>query len=263
MKTRLDFPNSLHEETKSDTSRFLDSISAAQGKPRRFYSPLWRLKEDVRTIFKRDPAARSVLEILFCYPGLHAIILHRFAHRLWTLRLRFFARFLSHINRAITGIEIHPGAIIGRRFFIDHGMGVVIGETTEIGNDVTIYQGVTLGGTSLEKKKRHPTLGDGVVVGGGAKVLGALYVGAGARIGAGAVVVKDVPAGATVVGVAGRVLDTERNGNGKMNVDISESSGDQSVRVLEVLLNRVEQLESKVSREPLSANRDSHAVARD
>ena len=222
---------------------------------KRSFFPLWRLPEDIRTIFERDPAARSVLEILFCYPGLHAIFLHRVAHRLWTFRFHFFARLLSHFNRAITGIEIHPGATIGRRFFIDHGMGVVIGETTEIGNDVTVYQGVTLGGTSLEKTKRHPTIGDGVVVGGGAKVLGALYVGAGARIGAGAIVVKDVPAGATVVGVTGRVLDSKRNGDQQMNVDLSESKGDHHVRVLEVLLNRVEKLENRVSRESQSASK--------
>ena len=208
--------------------------------------PFVHIAEDVRTVFHRDPAARSILEVLFCYPGLHAVWLHRVAHLLWTFRLNFLARFLSHINRALTGIEIHPGAVIGRRFFIDHGMGVVIGETAEIGDDVTLYQGVTLGGTSLEKKKRHPTLGDRVVVGGGAKVLGALQVGDDARIGAGAVVVKDVPSGATVVGVAGRVLDPERKVSGIMNVDLSESKGDHHVSVLEVLINRVEQLENRV-----------------
>jgi serine O-acetyltransferase len=173
--------------------------------------------------------------------------MHRVAHRLWTANLRFLARLLSHVNRALTGIEIHPGATIGRRFFIDHGLGVVIGETTEIGNDVTLYQQVTLGGTSLEKKKRHPTIGDRVVVGAGAKVLGALVVEDDARIGAGAIVVKDVPAGATVVGLTGRVLDRKRGtAPRKVDVNLSESKGDHDVRVLEVLLDRVEQLESQV-----------------
>lgn len=214
---------------------------------RRGMFPFMHMAEDIRTVFHRDPAARSILEVIFCYPGLHAVWLHRIAHRLWTLRLYFLARLLSHVNRAITGIEIHPGAVIGRRFFIDHGMGVVIGETTEIGDDVTLYQGVTLGGTSLEKEKRHPTLGNRVVVGGGAKVLGALQVGDDARIGAGAVVVKDVPPGATVVGVAGRVLDPGRKISGVMNVDLSESKGDHQVSVLEVLISRVEQLENRVA----------------
>lgn len=212
-------------------------------------SPFFHIAEDVRTVFHRDPAARSILEVLFCYPGLHAVWLHRVAHRLWTFRFNFLARFLSHVNRALTGIEIHPGAVIGRRFFIDHGMGVVIGETAEIGDDVTLYQGVTLGGTSLEKKKRHPTLGNRVVVGGGAKVLGALQVGDDARIGAGAVVVKDVPSGATVVGVAGRVLDPERKVSRMMNVDLSESKGDHHVSVLEVLIDRVERLENRAINE--------------
>lgn len=209
--------------------------------------PLARIAEDIRTIFQRDPAARSTLEVILCYPGLHAIVMHRVAHRLWKLNLRLLARLLSHVNRALTGIEIHPGATIGRRFFVDHGMGVVIGETTEIGNDVTLYQGVTLGGTSLEKKKRHPTLGNGVVVGAGAKVLGALTVDDDARIGAGAIVVKDVPAGATVVGLVGRVLDRKRDSAPrKMDVNLSESKGDHDVRVLEVLLDKVEQLEFQV-----------------
>lgn len=209
--------------------------------------PFARIAEDIRTIFRRDPAARSVLEVILCYPGLHAIIMHRIAHRMWKSNLRLLARLFSHVNRALTGIEIHPGATIGRRFFIDHGMGVVIGETTEIGNDVTLYQAVTLGGTSLEKKKRHPTLGDRVVIGAGTKVLGAVTVDEDARIGAGAIVVKDVPAGATVVGLVGRVLDRKRDGGQrKMDVNLSESKGDHDVRVLEVLLDKVEQLEFQV-----------------
>ena len=166
---------------------------------------LKRLKEDIKTVFAKDPAAKGVLEVIFCYPGLHALWLHRLAHFFWRHRLAFIGRFVSHLNRWSTGIEIHPGAKIGRRFFIDHGMGVVIGETAEIGDDVLMYQGVVLGGTSLEKKKRHPTLGNNVVVGTGAIVLGAINIGDGARIGAGSVVVQDVPPGATAVGVPGRI----------------------------------------------------------
>lgn len=220
---------------------------AAARNDRRGEGVLARFREDMRTVFNRDPAARSVAEVVLCYPGLHALVLHRAAHRLWKSKLLLAARLLSHVNRALTGIEIHPGATIGRRFFIDHGLGVVIGETAEIGDDVTLYQGVTLGGTSLEKKKRHPTLGDGVIVGAGAKVLGALDVGAGARIGSGAVVVKDVPPGATVVGLAGRILDGGRPGKGEMKLDITESKGDHDVLVMEVLLDRVEKLESRVN----------------
>ncbi|MFH1562068.1 MAG: serine O-acetyltransferase [Nitrospirota bacterium] len=166
---------------------------------------LKRLKEDIRTVFEKDPAARSVLEVIFCYPGLHAIWLHRIAHFFWRHKLLFIGRFISHINRWFTGIEIHPGAKIGRRFFIDHGMGVVIGETAKIGDDVLMYNGVVLGGTTLEKKDRHPTLGNNVVVGTGATVLGAINVGDGAMIGAGSVVINDVPHGATAVGVPARI----------------------------------------------------------
>lgn len=166
-----------------------------------------RMREDIRTVFDKDPAARSLPEVLFCYPGLHALWSHYFAHFLWKHHFRFLARFTSHINRFFTGIEIHPGANIGRRFFIDHGAGVVIGETTEIGNDVLIYQGVVLGGTSLSKGKRHPTVGNNVVIGTGAVALGAITIGDEARIGSGSVVVKSVPAGATVVGVPGRVTE--------------------------------------------------------
>jgi serine O-acetyltransferase len=165
------------------------------------------LREDIRTVFARDPAARSRLEVILCYPGLHALWLHRPAHFLWRRGLRFPARFLSHINRFFTGIEIHPGAKIGRRFFIDHGAGVVIGETAEVGDDVLVYEGVVLGGTTLEKKKRHPTIGNRVVIGAGAVVLGAITVEDDAKIGSGSVVVKSVPTGATVVGVPGRIVE--------------------------------------------------------
>ena len=165
-----------------------------------------RMQEDIQSVFHRDPAARNAFEVVTCYPGLHAVWLHRVAHALWVRGWKWLARVVSNFGRWMTGIEIHPGAKIGRRFFIDHGMGIVIGETAEIGNDVTLYQGVTLGGTSWNKGKRHPTLEDGVVVGAGAKVLGPFTVGAGAKIGSNAVVTKAVPAGATAVGIPGRVI---------------------------------------------------------
>lgn len=165
-----------------------------------------RMREDIQSVFHRDPAARNTLEVVTCYPGLHAVWLHRVAHALWMSGWKWLARVVSNFGRWMTGIEIHPGAKIGRRFFIDHGMGIVIGETAEIGNDVTLYQGVTLGGTSWNKGKRHPTLEDGVVVGAGAKVLGPFTVGAGAKIGSNAVVTKAVPAGATAVGIPGRII---------------------------------------------------------
>ena len=169
-----------------------------------------RLREDLSNVLERDPAARSRWEVLTCYPGMHALWLHRFAHAAWVRGFRWVGRFSSHIGRMLTGIEIHPGAIIGRRVFIDHGMGVVIGETAEIGDDCTIYQGVTLGGTSLYRgAKRHPTLGRGVVIGAGAKVLGGFEVGDGAKVGSNAVVVKSVPAGATAVGNPARIIDTD------------------------------------------------------
>ena len=166
---------------------------------------LKNLFEDIQTVVREDPAARSKWEVLFCYPGLHALWFHRVAHALWMCKRRFLARWLSHFSRFCTQIEIHPGARIGHRFFIDHGSGVVIGETTEIGDDVLIYQGVVLGGTSLEKKKRHPTIGNEVVIGAGAILLGPIIVGNGAKIGAGSVVINDVPPEKTVVGVPARV----------------------------------------------------------
>lgn len=165
------------------------------------------LREDIRNVFAKDPAARSVAEVLLCYPGLHAMWFHRVAHFCWQHKMRFIARYISHWSRFWTGIEIHPGAKIGRRCFIDHGSGVVIGETAEIGDDVLMYQGVVLGGTSLKKEKRHPTVGDSVEIGAGAIALGAITIGDGAKIGSGSVVVKPVPPGATVVGIPGRVVD--------------------------------------------------------
>jgi serine O-acetyltransferase len=168
-----------------------------------------QIREDVASVFERDPAARNTWEVLTCYPGFHARTMHRLAHAFWRAQLYWLGRFTSHISRWLTGIEIHPGARIGRRFFIDHGMGVVIGETAQIGDDCTLYHGVTLGGTSWKEGKRHPTLGNGVVIGAGAKVLGPILIGDGAKIGSNAVVVRDVPPGATAVGIPARVIHEE------------------------------------------------------
>ena len=170
-----------------------------------------RIREDIACVFERDPAARSTWEVITCYPGFHALLIHRLAHAFWCVKLRWLGRFTSHCSRFLTGIEIHPGAKIGRRVFIDHGMGVVIGETAELGDDCTLYHGVTLGGTTWNKGKRHPTLGRGVVIGAGAKVLGPVAVGDGARIGSNAVVVKDVPPGATAVGIPARIILDEQD----------------------------------------------------
>lgn len=167
---------------------------------------LKRIHQDIKAVMERDPAARSSIEVVFCYPGFHALFFHRIAHRLYRCGLVLLPRMISHLSRFLTGIEIHPGARIGDSFFIDHGMGVVIGETTEIGSNVTIYQGVTLGGTGKEKGKRHPTIGDNVVVGTGAKVLGPIVIGPHTRIGAGSVVLKSVPPNSTVVGIPGRIV---------------------------------------------------------
>jgi serine O-acetyltransferase len=167
-----------------------------------------RIREEIAVVFERDPAARTTWEVVTCYPGFHAALAHRLSHRLWEAGLKWLARLLSHFTRWLTGIEIHPGARIGRRFFIDHGMGVVIGETAEIGDDCTLYHGVTLGGTSWHKGKRHPTLGNGVVVGAGAKILGPITIGDGAKVGSNAVIVKPVPAGATAIGVPARLVES-------------------------------------------------------
>lgn len=183
------------------------------------------IREDIDSVFDRDPAARNVFEIITTYPGIHAVIFHRLSHGLWRRNLKWLARVLSNVVRWYTGIEIHPGARIGRRFFIDHGTGVVIGETAEIGDDCTLYHGVTLGGTTWEKGKRHPTLKDNVVVGAGAKVLGPIVVGEGARVGSNAVVTKDVPEGATVVGVPGRVVERKKDEMSSERVKMAEKMG--------------------------------------
>jgi serine O-acetyltransferase len=194
-------------------------------------------REDIQAARRKDPAAKGFLEVLLLYQGLHALINHRIAHRLYKMRLFFFARLLSQASRLFTGIEIHPGAQIGKRFFIDHGMGVVIGETAIIGDDVLLYQGVTLGGTGLEKGKRHPTIGNNVVIGGGAKVLGNITVGDNSYIGANAVVIKDVPPNSTVVGVPGRI--TKQDGK-KIDVSLDHS------HVLDPIMQNIEELEKRI-----------------
>lgn len=204
------------------------------------------IREDIQSVLDRDPAARNTLEILLCYPGLHAIWAHRLSHWLWTHGLRLLARWLSQIVRGITGIEIHPGASIGRKLFIDHGMGVVIGETAEVGDCVTLYHGVTLGGTSLEKTKRHPTIGDHVVIGAGAKVLGAIRVGANSRIGANAVVVKSTPPNSVVVGVPGQVVVKSTLPDEKADLDHGRLP-DTITETLTALIKHVESLEKRVN----------------
>ncbi|ADY73256.1 serine O-acetyltransferase [Desulfurobacterium thermolithotrophum DSM 11699] len=206
---------------------------------------LKRIKEDIKVVFERDPAARSIVEVLLCYPGLHAVWLHRIAHWLWNHNLRLLARLVSHFSRWLTGIEIHPGAKIGRRFFIDHGMGVVIGETTEIGDDVTIYHQVTLGGTSTKKGKRHPTIGNNVVIGAGAKVLGPVKIGDNCKIGANSVVVKDVPPNSTVVGIPGKVI--RRNGIKPTKIDLEHGKlPDPVTESLKQMLDIIHDLELEV-----------------
>src|SRR3984885_14773311 len=200
------------------------------------------IREQIDTVFKRDPAARSVLEIVLCYPGFHAILLHRFAHRLYVGGWFTLGRVVSQFSRTFTGIEIHPGARIGRRFFIDHGMGVVIGETSEIGDDVLLYQGVTLGGTGKDTGKRHPTIGDGVVIGTGAKILGNIRIGDHAKVGAGSVVVHSVPDHSTVVGVPGRVVGDDEEFEPLAHGDLPDPEG----RAIDELSKRVAELEATI-----------------
>ncbi len=205
-----------------------------------------QIKEDIQCVFARDPAAQSVFEVLTTYPGFHAVLIHRASHWLWLKGIHWPARYLSFLGRWLTGIEIHPGAQIGRRFFIDHGMGVVIGETATIGDDCTLYHGVTLGGTSWQKGKRHPTLGRGVIIGAGAKVLGPISLGEGAKVGSNAVVVKDVPAGATAVGIPARILDEAKTAPNAVETEtekgfsayaVSADMNDPMVKAVHGLIN--------------------------
>jgi serine O-acetyltransferase len=201
------------------------------------------VREQIQTVFRGDPAAKSTIEIFLCYPGFHAILLHRMGHKFHQAGFTLLARVLSQMIRAATGIEIHPGAQIGRRCFIDHGMGVVIGETTEIGDDVLMYQGVTLGGTGKEKGKRHPTIGNNVVIGTGAKILGNITIGSHTKIGAGSVVVRSVPDHSTVVGVPGRVVRTRADGG----MDLEHGNlPDPEGQLIDDLTRRIEQLEAQV-----------------
>lgn len=203
------------------------------------------LRQDIRAAQQRDPAARGAFEVILCYPGLHAVWLHRLAHYFWQAGLRLVGRFFSHVSRFLTGIEIHPAACIGPGLFIDHGMGVVIGETTEIGANVTIFQGVTLGGTSLERKKRHPTIGNNAVIGAGAKILGPIQVGENSKIGAGSVVVKDVPPNSVVVGVPGRII--YRDGRKVDQIDLDWTNlPDPVAQMIQCLLDRMKDLEEEI-----------------
>jgi serine O-acetyltransferase len=228
-----------------------------------------RLREDIGCVFERDPAARNAFEVLTTYPGLHAVMIHRFSHRLWVAGYKWLARLLSNVARLFTGIEIHPGAVIGRRFFIDHGMGVVIGETAIIGDDCTLYHGVTLGGTSWEKGKRHPTLGCDVVVGAGAKVLGPIDIGDGVRIGSNAVVVKSVVAGSTVVGVPGRVIQRASDAKQARRADTAKRMGfdaygatrdapDPVAHAINCTLDHIHQIDKRI--EAMSLALERHGI---
>ena len=203
-----------------------------------------QLKEDIKVVFERDPAVRSVFEVIFCYPGFHAMLFYRFSHWLWINQIKFLARLVSHFGRFLTGIEIHPGATIGQGFFIDHGMGVVIGETAEIGDNCTLYHGVTLGGTSWAKEKRHPTLGDNVIIGSGAKVLGPFKVGDDSKIGSNSVVVKEVPATATVVGIPGRVV---LSGEKRVGIDLEHDKlPDPVAKAVKCVFEQIHKLNEQV-----------------
>lgn len=222
---------------------------------------LERMRRDVRTVLERDPAARSALEVILCCPGVHAIWIHRVAHALWRGGWRLAGRLMSHVGRFVTGIEIHPAAVLGPGLFIDHGMGIVIGETAEVGENVSILQGVTLGGTSLKREKRHPTIGDNVMIGAGAKVIGGFTIGAGSRIGAGSVVVREVPENCVVVGVPGRI--TFRNGERVSGaIDLNQTDlPDPLARTLEQMADRIHALEAEIERLKKAADVPADAPA--
>lgn len=222
---------------------------------------LERMRQDVRTVLERDPAARSALEVVLCSPGVHAIWIHRVAHGLWRAGWHLAARWVAHVGRFVTGIEIHPAAVLGPGLFIDHGMGIVIGETAEVGRNVSILQGVTLGGTSLKREKRHPTIGDNVMIGAGAKVIGGFTIGAGSRIGAGSVVVREVPENCVVVGVPGRI--TFRNGERVIGaIDLNQTDlPDPLARTLEQMADRIHALEAEIERLKKAADVPADAPA--
>jgi len=209
-----------------------------------------KMIEDIRSVFKRDPAARNVFEIITCYSGVQAVIIYRFTHLLWRYKLCWLARFISTLARWITGIEIHPGAVIGRRFFIDHGMGVVIGETSEIGDDCMMYHGVTLGGTSWDKVKRHPTLKDGVIIGAGAKILGPITLGKNVRVGSNSVVVRSVDDNCTVVGIPGRVLEKKVSDDDEFDsyaASTSSSANDPTVQAVNSIIERLADIDEQIA----------------
>ena len=209
-----------------------------------------KMIEDIRSVFKRDPAARNVFEIITCYSGVQAVIIYRFTHLLWRYKLYWLARFISTFARWITGIEIHPGAVIGRRFFIDHGMGVVIGETAEIGNDCMMYHGVTLGGTSWDKVKRHPTLKDGVIIGAGAKILGPITLGKNVRVGSNSVVVRSIDDNCTVVGIPGRILKKKVSDDDQFDsyaASTSSSANDPTVQAVNSIIERLADLDEQIA----------------
>ena len=220
-----------------------------------------KITEDVRSVFKRDPAARNVFEILTCYSGVQAVIIYRFTHLLWRYKLYWLARFISTFARWVTGIEIHPGAVIGRRFFIDHGMGVVIGETAEIGDDCMMYHGVTLGGTSWDKEKRHPTLLDGVVIGAGAKILGPITLGKNVRVGSNSVVVRSVDDNETVVGIPGRIVTKKASDTDTFDSYAASSSGrsnDPTVQAVDSIIERLAEIDKQMTK--LSRNSEGSQV---
>jgi serine O-acetyltransferase len=205
-----------------------------------------RIKEEISVVFERDPAARSTWEVVTCYPGFHALLLHRFSHCVWHQGFKWLARWLAHAGRWLTGIEIHPGARIGRRFFIDHGMGVVIGETAEIGDDCTLYHGVTLGGTTWNKGKRHPTLKNGVVIGAGAKILGPITIGENAKIGSNAVVVKDVPDNATAIGIPARLVESREVAGHFAAYGIARDANDPVAKAMHALIDHSAETDQRI-----------------
>ncbi|MEI7670239.1 MAG: serine O-acetyltransferase [Pseudomonadota bacterium] len=222
-----------------------------------------RILEEIDAVFARDPAARSRIEVLFLYPGFHAILFHRLSHRLWRVNFKFIARFISVLSRFITGIEIHPGAKIGKRLFIDHGMGVVIGETATIGDDVTIYHDVTLGGTSFDKGIRHPQIGDNVIIGAGAQILGPIHIGSNARIGSNSVVVKDVAEGATMVGIPAHSVETKQTDDIKIKFNsygTLQDDEDPLIKIIAVLTKQLSDLQNRID-EIESKNQDSEKMA--